>query len=109
VHRKDCPNVVNEKEKERLVSVEWGRVDQLYPVIVRIDAWDRVGLLRDISTLVSNESVNISSVRADSHPDSSTSIFLTLETRGVSQLSRLLSKLEGIAGVMNVTRDSEAG
>ncbi len=109
VHRKDCPNVVNEKEKERLVSVEWGRVDQLYPVIVRIDAWDRVGLLRDISTLVSNESVNISSVRTDSHADSSTSLFLTLETRGVSQLSRLLSKLEGIAGVMNVTRDSEAG
>ena len=109
VHRKDCPNVVHEREKERLVSVEWGRVDQLYPVTMRVDAWDRVGLLRDISTLVSSEAVNISSVKADSHADGSTSIFLTLETRGVSQLSQLLSKIEGIAGVVNVTRGSEAG
>jgi len=107
VHRQDCPNVVKEKERERLVSVEWGRVDQLYPVAVRIDAWDRVGLLRDISTLVSAEGVNISSAKVDSHGDGLTSVFLTVETRGVSQLSRLLSRLEGIAGVMNVTRGSE--
>lgn len=107
VHRQDCPNVIKEKEKERLVSVEWGRVDQLYPVVVRIDAWDRVGLLRDITTLVSNEGVNISSIKSDNHDDNSTSIFLALETKGVSQLSRLLSKIEGVVGVVNVTRSSE--
>ena len=52
VHRRDCKNVINEDEKERLVDVEWGRRGQMYPVAVHIDAWDRVGLLRDVSTMV---------------------------------------------------------
>src|SRR3989441_4392783 len=51
VHRADCRNVLNEDETERLVDVEWGRRGQLYPVAVHIDAWDRVGLLRGISTM----------------------------------------------------------
>ena len=107
VHRKDCPNVIHEKERERLVDVEWGRTDQLYPVWIRVDAWDRVGLVRDITTVVSNEGVNIASMKSLGHGDNSASVFLTLETKGVAQLSRLLSKIEGIGGVTNVVRGSE--
>ncbi len=107
VHRKDCPNVVHEKERERLVEVEWGRTDQLYPVWIRVDAWDRVGLVRDITTVVSNEGVNIASMKSLAHGDNSASVFLTLETKGVAQLSRLLSKIEAIGGVTNVVRGSE--
>ena len=107
VHRKDCPNVVHEKERERLVEVEWGRTDQLYPVWIRVDAWDRVGLVRDITTVVSNEGVNIASMKSLGHGDNSASVFLTIETKGVAQLSRLLSKIERIGGVTNVVRGSE--
>ena len=52
VHRRDCHNVTQEDEPERLVGVEWGKGRQLYPVAARIEALDRVGLMRDISTLV---------------------------------------------------------
>ncbi|HET7738680.1 MAG TPA: bifunctional (p)ppGpp synthetase/guanosine-3',5'-bis(diphosphate) 3'-pyrophosphohydrolase, partial [Tepidiformaceae bacterium] len=52
VHRADCHNVLNEDERERLIEVEWGTVSKLYPVAIRIEAWDRVGLLRDISEMV---------------------------------------------------------
>lgn len=107
VHRKDCPNIVHEKERERLVQVEWGRTDQLYPVWIRVDAWDRVGLVRDITTVVSNEGVNIASMKSLAHGDNSASVFLTIETKGVAQLSRLLSKIERIGGVTNVARGSE--
>ena len=107
VHRKDCPNMIHEKERERLVQVEWGRTDQLYPVWIRVDAWDRVGLVRDITTLVSNEGVNIASMKSLAHGDNSASVFLTIETKGVAQLSRLLSKIERIGGVTNVARGSE--
>ncbi len=107
IHRKDCPNIVHEDEKERLVSVEWGSVKQLYPVVVRLDAWDKVGLLRDITTLVAEERVNIASITSTDHDDHTTSIFLTLEIKGVAQLSRLFSKLEGISGVLNVARMEE--
>jgi len=107
VHRKDCPNIVHEKERERLVQVEWGRTEQLYPVWIRVDAWDRVGLVRDITTVVSNEGVNIASMKSLAHGDNSASVFLTIETKGVAQLSRLLSKIERIGGVTNVARGSE--
>jgi GTP pyrophosphokinase len=107
IHRTNCPNIVHEKEKDRLVSVEWGQVDQLYPIVVRIDAWDRVGLLRDISAVVSGEGVNISSVKSTLADDNSISIFVTLQTKGLSQLSRLLSKVERIGGVTSVTRGFE--
>jgi GTP pyrophosphokinase len=107
VHRKDCPNIVHEKERERLVQVEWGRTEQLYPVWIRVDAWDRVGLVRDITTVVSNEGVNIASMKSLAHGDNSASVFLTIETKGVAQLSRLLSKIEKIGGVTNVVRGSE--
>ena len=104
VHRKDCPNIVHTGEKERLIKVEWGRTDQFYSVPVHIEAWDRVGLLRDVSAIVAEEKVNIASVNATNHDDQTTSIFLTLETKGIEQLSRLLSKLEGVRGMISVTR-----
>ena len=107
IHRTNCPNIVHEKERERLVTVQWGQVDQLYPIVARIDAWDRLGLLRDITAVVSGEGVNISSIKSDLHDDNSISIFVTLETKGLSQLSRLLSKLERVGGVTSVTRGFE--
>ncbi|HET9477539.1 MAG TPA: bifunctional (p)ppGpp synthetase/guanosine-3',5'-bis(diphosphate) 3'-pyrophosphohydrolase, partial [Dehalococcoidia bacterium] len=105
VHRTDCSNVLHEDETERLVDVEWGRAaGQLYPVAVHIDAWDRVGLLRDITTLVAEEKVNMVGVRTQEEEDGRISINVTLETMGLQQLSRLLSKLEGIRGVQRVSR-----
>ena len=106
VHRTDCHNVRNESERERLVQVNWGSGQTLYPVRLRIEAWDRVGLLRDITTLVSLEKVNIAGVVTTEHEDSSASIYLTLYTTGVGQLSRLYSRLEGVVGVFSVTRST---
>jgi GTP pyrophosphokinase len=103
VHRKDCPNIVHENERERLVPVDWGHTDQLYPVAIRVDAWDRVGLLRDISTLIAGDRVNIISTNSTSC-DGQRTIFLALETKGIAQLSRLLSKLEGVNSVINIAR-----
>ena len=106
VHRVDCHNVRNEDERERLVQVDWGKGKTLYPVRLRIDAWDRVGLLRDITTLISQEKVNIASALTREHADSSTSTYLTVFTTGVGQLSLLFSRLEGVEGVFSVSRSS---
>jgi GTP pyrophosphokinase len=108
VHRRDCFNVLQEDERERLVEVEWGRGGQLYPVAVRIEAWDRVGLMRDISTLVAEEHVNMGAVRTQEHPDRTVSVFLTLETTGIEQLSRVLNKLESVRGVLFVRRTMDS-
>ncbi|MEO8539173.1 MAG: bifunctional (p)ppGpp synthetase/guanosine-3',5'-bis(diphosphate) 3'-pyrophosphohydrolase [bacterium] len=107
VHRADCHNVLNEEEHERIVEVEWGTVAKLYPVSVRIEAWDRVGLLRDITTIVTEDKVNMVGVRTVENGDGSVTIQATLETTGIEQLSRLLSRIEILRGVRTVERAQE--
>ncbi len=104
VHRQDCYNVVREDEKERLITVAWGQTDSLYPVRIQVEAWDRVGLMRDITTIVAEEKVNIAAVDSVHHDDHTFTVNLTLETKGLAQLSRLLAKIEGVRGIISVSR-----
>ena len=103
VHRSTCPNVISEKETERLVPVGWGQTQTLYPVRISVEAWDRVGLLRDVTSLVSEERVNIASCVSEEFDDISV-ISLTVYINGIDQLNTLFSKLEGVKGVLGVTR-----
>ena len=103
VHKSNCPNVAAETETERLVPVSWGRTETFYPVRIQIEAWDRVGLLMDITSLVSGEGVNIASCVSREIEDVSI-ISLTVFVRGIDQLNRLFSKLEGVKGVSGLTR-----
>jgi GTP pyrophosphokinase len=104
VHRQDCYNVINEDEKDRLVPVEWGTTSSLYPVQVQVQARDRVGLMRDITTLVAEEKLNIVAVNLTNNDDYTISIFLSLEASNLAQLSRLLVKIEGVKEVISATR-----
>jgi GTP pyrophosphokinase len=107
VHRADCPNVVAEDERERLVTVEWGRVQQeVFPVNIRLDAWDRDGLLRDVAAVVAEDHVNMSTVTAQVHPDRTAIIRATIEISGIAKLSRIFSRLEGLKGVIGVRRET---
>ena len=105
VHKQDCASVRHEDEPERLVDVQWGEEKQLYPVRVTMKAYDRVGLLRDVTSLVSSEGVNIASVVTGDYADGTVTIALTCHTTGLDQLNKLFSKLEGVRGCISVTRD----
>jgi len=107
IHRNDCRNVINEDERERLVDVEWGQRGHLYPVAVRIEAWDRVGLLRDLSTMVAEERVNMVGFHTQEQEDGLITIYVTLETTGIEQLTRLLNRMEAVRGVLAVGRRLE--
>jgi guanosine-3',5'-bis(diphosphate) 3'-pyrophosphohydrolase len=109
VHRRDCHNILHVAEKERLVEVEWGRRGRFYPVAVHITAWDRVGLLRDVSALVAEEKVNMAGLRSQEHGDDTLSVFVTLEITGIEQLVRLLSRVSSVRGVISVRRWLEGG
>ena len=105
VHKKDCSSILNEDEPERIVHVEWGAVRELYPVRLKMKAYDRVGLLRDVTVAVSEEHVNIASVITQELADGTVTMELTLHTTGLDQLGKLFAKLEGVRGVTSVTRD----
>ena len=104
VHRRDCHNTRNGAEPERYVECDWGPSGDLYSAAVEVQAWDRVGLLRDISTLVAAEDVNMVGVRTQEHGDRTTSVHLTLETTGRRQVSQLMSRLDSVRGVISVAR-----
>tara|TARA_B100001750_G_scaffold240970_1_gene251589 strand:- start:722 stop:961 length:240 start_codon:yes stop_codon:yes gene_type:complete len=76
----------------------------LYPVRVAISGIDRVGLLRDVSTLVSAEKVNMGDVSSEESDNGTAIISLTLYTTSTGQLSRLFVKLEAVRGVLTVAR-----
>ncbi len=106
VHRRNCTNMLNEDEPERLMDVTWPDFEQKYPSGVVISSQDRVGLLRDITTLVSADHINITGVRDRHNTDGTVTITLTVEASGLPEISRMMSRLEELPGVFNVYRTS---
>ncbi len=108
VHRADCPNIVNITDRERLMPVTWDDKgpDQSFPVPIVVRANDRVGLLKDITGLLSDERVNILYTHTRTHDDREVTIDITVEVVDVGQLSRVLHKLDGVQGVYEVRRDT---
>jgi GTP pyrophosphokinase len=110
VHRADCPNVANLPDPERLILVTWGsKAGETYPVNIQVRAWDRVGLLKDISTLLADEKVNIIFVQTVTNDDRTVSLRITIEVENVGQLSRVLHKIESVPAVDEVRRDTSSG
>ncbi len=105
VHREDCSNMRASTETERMVEVSWGQEadEQRYPVPVEVTAWDREGLLRDISSVVTDAGVNMSSVHVVTSKNIAT-LKLTIEIRSAEQLMRILTRLEGIKNVIEARR-----
>ncbi|HLE73405.1 MAG TPA: ACT domain-containing protein, partial [Anaerolineales bacterium] len=103
IHRKDCPNVLRIKDRERLVQVSWGEPKTTYPVEVRILAYDRDGLMRDVSTVISDEGISMSQVKVDVDRNEAT-FDLTLNVDNIGQLSRVLTRVESLPNVLEARR-----
>jgi GTP pyrophosphokinase len=107
VHRVDCINAVNAQDQDRVVPVDWEVVaDHLYPVAIKIEAFDRQGLLRDIATVVAENHVNMSALEVRVHNDKTAVVTTTVEIDSLAQLSRLMEKIEGVKDVHTVGREA---
>lgn len=106
-HHRDCTNITNVPDPDRLVPVSWGKESQAtYPVSVRVSALDRVGLLKDMSILLAEDHVNILSVLTQTHDDRTVTLLLTIEVEGIRHLSRVMHRLESVRDVLDVQRDN---
>ncbi len=103
VHRADCANIGT--ETERLIDVTWGKTnqEQRYSVAIEIVAYDREGLMLDISTVMADEKVNMSSVNVNVRQNIAT-LILTIEIGDIQKLTRILSRLENIPSVTEARR-----
>lgn len=103
IHRQDCPNILRLKDRERIVKVTWGEPQLTYPVSVVVKAYDRQGLLSDISNILSNEEVNLLDIDLKvSH--NLAAISMVLEVGDISQLSLVLNRIENLPNVMEAHR-----
>jgi GTP diphosphokinase / guanosine-3',5'-bis(diphosphate) 3'-diphosphatase len=110
VHRQACTSVRNEQDQERLVQVDWGRTGaSMFPVTVRVEAWDRVGLARDVAALLADEGLSMTAQTAVVHKDQTATVWATVEVSGLDKLSRVLHRLEGIKDVFSVVREVGKG
>jgi len=104
IHRQDCPNIMRIRDRERLVKVSWGETKSTYPVPVRIKAYDRNGLMRDISTVLAEENVGMAKVKVDVNKKNLAVFELTIEVRDLANLSKVLDRLENLVNVVEAKR-----
>ncbi|AVI63202.1 GTP diphosphokinase [Halomonas sp. GFAJ-1] len=108
VHRQECANILQLRmdEPQRIIEVEWGeRAHTRYPVTIEIQAWDRSGLLRDVTGLLGNEKVNVLAVNTLTDTDEGIArLRITLEVDGLESLGRLFSRLQQLPNVTEVRR-----
>jgi GTP pyrophosphokinase len=108
IHRQDCGNILRlqGEERDRLIEVEWGdTASDNYPVDISIEAFDRAGLLRDITTLLANEKINLTGVTTVTDPgDGIARMSLSLQIADISQLSRVLSQISQLQNVVEARR-----
>lgn len=113
VHRQDCQKVLQLQyaEPERIIEVGWGAGEQAtYPVEVSILAYDRQGLLRDITQLLSAERANVLALNTISDVANNTATMrLTLEITGLDVLSELLARLNSMPNIISAARVREGG
>ncbi len=108
IHRQDCSNILQLQadEPQRIIKVEWGNTPQsTYSVDIIIEAYDRYGLLKDITAMLDSERINISAMQTLSDKRKNTvDMLVTVEIRGFDELSRVLTKINQLPNIASARR-----
>ncbi|RBP49224.1 GTP diphosphokinase [Arenicella xantha] len=108
IHRETCPNILYQQHTagERVVEVNWGQSsERTYPMTVLINAFDRKGLLKDVSTVFADERVNVLQMSTRTEPkDASVNMEVDVEVTSLEAMSKLLAKLDQLPNVLSVKR-----
>ena len=108
VHRADCPNAEDlKRDQGRMIQVNWADAaekETLFQVEVRIEALDRMNLLRDIISVLSNFGVNVLSSSSVSHSDGISELRFLFQVAQVHHVDLILAELRKIDSVFEATR-----
>ena len=108
IHRQDCSNILQleEDEPERIIQVSWGGApDKVYSVDVLIEAFDRHGLLRDVTALLDSEKINVIAMQTLSDKNLNTvDMQVTIEVKNFNALSRALTGLNQLPNIAAARR-----
>ena len=109
IHRRDCPNIVgmlsDPSSQERMIRVTWASTPtELYQTALQVTGVNRIGLLADVATAISDMNIQMSSVSARAESGNNTIIDLVVNLRSAEQLGSVMLRLKRIQGVSDVTR-----
>ena len=108
IHRQDCGNFLGlyQRHPKRVLEIDWGRSDATtYPVDLSILAFDRSGLIRDITAVLADDNANVIDLK--SHTDKSSQqvmMDLSVEVADLPTLSTIMARIEQISNVVSVRR-----
>lgn len=107
IHRKDCPNAqeLMHRYDYRVMEARWaGKGKQLYPITLRVVGNDDIGIVNNITSIISKEErIMLRSISIDSNDG----IFfgtLTVMMDNTGRLTQLIKKLKTVKGVKDVER-----
>ena len=116
VHRASCPNLraLEEREPERIMTIEWvtkatPKEQPTYPTAICIETTDRVGVLADITAILSGQDINISDVRVRRSSKNTALIDMVLEVHNAQELRTTLQKLQSLDDIIAVYRTGGRG
>lgn len=108
IHKQECHNIqtARERKAERLIDAQWpSRSDNRYPVHLQIEASDRAGLIRDISSIIANENASILSANSRiNRADNIALLAIVFETGSKEQLQMIIKKIEQLPGLLHIKR-----
>jgi GTP pyrophosphokinase len=109
IHRADCPNLLRLQQvnPERVLTVDWGRPseERTFPAAIVVDAYDRRGLVRDISAVLADEHISIEAMNTStSAAENTATVEVTVKVHGLEELSRLLSRFSSLPSVIRARR-----
>ena len=105
IHRTDCKMLLR-ANPDRQIPAKWGGEDAVELVWIRVEAKNRVGLLRDLAGVIADHNMNIGEIKLQKSEKHAIVESFQLEVESFEQLSHMLDSLERVAGVQRVMRVS---
>lgn len=110
IHRKDCPNYLNRlsdpESQGRWINVAWAsQINDSYVTTISISSKDRSGLVMDIATVLNTLNAKVRNLSSRDIGGGLALTVLTLEVKSAEELRYIMSKLNAIPGVSQVTRN----
>ncbi|MEE8638684.1 MAG: ACT domain-containing protein, partial [Candidatus Margulisiibacteriota bacterium] len=106
IHRKDCANLVGQEiASEKIVKVDWNpKSEMLFPVEIEIEAFDRVGVLKDILAQIAGTRTNVSAAKVSTRRGSSAFLCLTVDVKDIGHLDKVTQAIRSVSDVYDVHR-----
>lgn len=105
VHRMDCPNLHDLSKDTRFIDVEWDHEEKAsYAAQIQVVASDKAGLLSQITQVISEVDLFVSSLNAKTNKEGVATINMTIEIKDVKQLDKMMKRIKSLSEVIDVYR-----